>query len=56
MRRELVQLFTSWPANRSPRDKVVDISIWMLDLPFANYAVSVAISSIWHHPLREAAS
>ena len=24
---ELVQLFTNWPANRSPRDKVVDISM-----------------------------
>ena len=34
MRREFVQLFTSWPANRSPRDKVVDISIWMLGAGF----------------------
>ena len=24
---ELVQLFTNWPANRTPRDKVVDISM-----------------------------
>ena len=27
MHDELVRLFTNWPANRSPRDKVVDISM-----------------------------
>ena len=27
MHGELVQLFTNWPANRTPRDKVVDISM-----------------------------
>ena len=27
MHGELVQLFTNWPANRAPRDKVVDISM-----------------------------
>ena len=27
MHPELVQLFTNWPANRAPRDKVVDISM-----------------------------
>ena len=27
MHRELVGLFSNWPANRSPRDKVVDISM-----------------------------
>ena len=27
LHRELVQLFTNWPANRSPRDKVVALSM-----------------------------
>ena len=27
MHGELVQLFTNWPANRSPRDKVVQLSM-----------------------------
>ena len=27
MHPELVQLFTNWPSNRTPRDKVVDISM-----------------------------
>ena len=25
---DLVQLFTNWPANRSPRDKLVPLSMW----------------------------
>ena len=27
MHRDLVQLFTNWPANRLPRDKVVALAI-----------------------------
>ena len=27
MHRDLVQLFSNWPANRSPRDKVVSLSM-----------------------------
>ena len=27
LHRELVQLFTNWPASRSPRDKVVSLSM-----------------------------
>ena len=41
---ELVQLFTNWPANRTPRDKVVDISMRTVLRHIADAVVSSGLA------------
>ena len=55
MHGELVQLFTNWPADRSPRDKVVEISmrtaLWRIT--DAAVASGLEVKSPWNgkrHP------